>query len=187
MNGSDDERALPSRIFASSGSSPVTASCSLFVSSHPLFDSIAEGIALKSAILFNDSRLSLKRPPFPDRLASTFLPAREERCLLSRSQLHQLRFRRSLEGTSAHTKPQLPLDPRPATSLLTVREMFILPFYRPLQRIFGFRPWPQSESQSHPTAPRRLLANFSRFRFYPIHFSPSRREISSKMKRIAAQ
>lgn len=81
MNGSDDERALPSRIFASSGSSPVTASCSLFVSSHPLFDSIAEGIALKSAILFNDSRLSLKRPPFPDRLASTFLPAREERCL----------------------------------------------------------------------------------------------------------
>lgn len=143
---------------------PVTASCFLFVSSHPLFDSIAEGIALKSAILFNDSRLSLKRPPFPDRLASTFLPAREERCLLSRSQLHQLRFRRSLEGTSAHTKPQLPLDPRPATSLLTVREMFILPFYRPLQRIFGFRPWPQSESQSHPTASLQtfLVSAFTR-------------------------
>ena len=124
------------------------------------------------AIPFNDSQFSLKRPPF--RLAPTFLPARKETSLslLSRSRVRSRRNytgaipshqRRSLEGTSAHTKPQLPLDPRPATSLLTVREMFILPFYRPLQRIFGFRPWPQSESQPPSPLAASLLKKFPRF------------------------
>lgn len=134
-------------------------------SSVPILDRRRDRVKKRGqAIPFNDSQFSLKRPPF--RLAPTFLPARKETSLslLSRSRVRSRRNytgaipshqRRSLEGTSAHTKPQLPLDPRPATSLLTVREMFILPFYRPLQRIFGFRPWPQSESQppSPPLSP----------------------------------
>lgn len=76
------------------------------------------------AILFNDSQFPLKRPPFPECLASTFTrPYEKEASSLSLS-LSLPRtpstppipshYRRSLEGTSAHTKPQLPpLDPRP--------------------------------------------------------------------------
>lgn len=134
----------------------------LSIASRARWSSIRRRRRVKTQAVFNDSPFSLKQPSFS-------VSGRRENspCLLlvvsgirlppTRGRLSRVRFSRAtrrLEPTSAlrPPKPQHPLTLAfctlsPATSLLTVQEMFILAFYGLLRRIFGFRCPPLSESQ----------------------------------------
>lgn len=89
---------------------------------------------------FNDSEVFFEwRPPF--RLASTFSRRTVKILPLSLRLVHEAYTTDSVAPpqSGGNVRPRetaTPARPSPATSLLTVQEMFILPFCRPLQKRF---------------------------------------------------